>query len=110
MVREYTLDRLPLADARAIHARMRPESGRALFEVLNWWADMTAAARVPPLTLPALVLAGDRDRVHSPESTALTAKRLGAAQVVLPGVSHWTLSGPGADAGVQAMLEWLQGR
>ena len=35
VVREYTLDRLPLDEARALHARMRPESGRALFEVLE---------------------------------------------------------------------------
>lgn len=110
VVRDYTLDRLPEGEARALHARMRPESGRALFEMLNWWADVTLAAFVPPLDVPALVLAGERDRVHSPESTALTARRLGAAQVVLPGVSHWTLGGPGADAGARAMLEWLEGR
>ena len=110
VVRDYTLDRLPEDEARALHARMRPESGRALFEVLNWWADVTMAAYVPPLDVPALVLAGELDRVHSPESTALTARRLGAEQVVLPGVSHWSLGGPGSDAGVRAMVGWLEGR
>ncbi len=110
VVREYTLDRLPAAEARALHAKMRPESGRALFEVLSWWADVGMAASVPPLNVPALVLTGELDRVHTPESTALTARRLGAASVVLPGVSHWTLGGPGADAGVRAMLGWLDGR
>ena len=110
VVRDYTLDRLPLDEARDLHARMRPESGRALFEVLNWWADVTMAAYVPPLDVPALVLAGALDRVHSPESTALTARRLGAEQVVIPGVSHWTLSGPGSDAAVAAMLGWLEAR
>ncbi len=107
VVRECTLDRLPAEEARALHARMRPESGRALFEVLNWWADVTLAARVPPLEVPALVLTGELDRVHSPDSTALTAGRLGAEAVVLPGVSHWTLGGPGADLGLQAVREWL---
>ena len=110
VVREYTLDRLPLGEARALHARMRPESGRALFEVLSWWADMTLAAQVPKLDMPALVLTGALDRVHSPESTALTADRLRARAVTLPGVSHWTLGGPGADAGVREMLGWLSAR
>ena len=110
VVREHTLDRLPLDEARALHARMRPESGRALFEVLSWWADVTMAAQAPALDVPALVLTGDGDRVHTPESTALTARRLNAPAVVLPGVSHWTLGGPGSDAGVRTMLEWLDGR
>ena len=110
VVRDYTLDRLPTADARALQARMRPESGRALFEVLNWWADMSMAASVPPLDIPALVLTGELDRVHTPESTAHTARRLGAQNVVLPGVSHWTLGGPGADAGARAIREWLDAR
>ena len=108
VVRECTLDRLPLADARALHARMRPESGRALFEVLQWWADVTMATRVPTLTVPTLVLTGALDRVHTPEATALTAQRLGGRAVVLPGVSHWTLDGPGADACASTILEWLE--
>lgn len=107
VMRGYTLDRLPEAEARAIYARMRPESGRALYEVLNWWADPTMAAYVPPMHLPTLVITGELDRVHSPPSTALTAHRLGGRHLVLPGVSHWTVGGPGTEAGLRGMLEWL---
>ena len=109
VVRDYTLDRLPAAEARAIHARMTPESGRALFEALNWWLDPTAAALVPPLALPALVLAGEHDRVHPPAATAMTAARLKAAHRVMPGLSHWTLAGPGAREVGGAVLDFAAG-
>ena len=108
VMRSHTLDRLTPGQARAHFARMRPESGRALYEVLTWWADPTMAASVPPLNVPALVLTGELDRVHAPSTTEVTAARLRAPQVVLPGVSHWTLGGPGADAGVRAVAEWLE--
>ncbi len=99
VVREYTLDRLPPAEAHALHARMTPESGRALFEMLNWWLDPTTASLVPAsLTVPALVLAGEHDRVHPPAATAQTAARLHAEHRVLPGLSHWMLGGPHAAA------------
>ena len=110
VVRDYTLDRLPVAQARTLHARMRPESGRALFEIVSWWADVTAAARVPALNVPALVITGALDRGHTSDSTAPPAARLGADALVLPRVSHWTLDGPGADAGLRNALEWLERR
>lgn len=108
-VREYTLDRLPLAEARAVHARMGPESGRALFEVLNWWLDPGMTAAAPPLQLPALVMTGENDRVHPAATTGATAARLGARHLVLPEMSHWTLSGPGVPAVGAALLEFLTG-
>src|SRR5206468_4083954 len=35
----YSLDRMERADRKAVFARMVPESGRALWETLNWWLD-----------------------------------------------------------------------
>lgn len=109
VVRATTLDRLSEPAARAVYARMKPESGRALFEVLNWWADPLMAAAVPAgaVTAPALVLTGEADRVHSLATIAPTAARLGVEPTVLPGLSHWIMDEPGADGVVQLCLDWM---
>ncbi len=104
--REFTLDRLSPAAARAVHGRMGPESGRALFEALNWWLDAGVTTLVPTLRAPALVMTGAHDRVHPPAATALTAARLGAEHRVVPGMSHWTLGGPGAAEVAAAVAEF----
>ena len=106
VAREFTLDRLPPAEARAVHARMAPESGRALFEALSWWLDPAVTTMVPTLRAPALVVTGALDRVHPPAATALTAGRLGAEQRVVAGMSHWTLGGPGAAEVAAAVAEF----
>ena len=44
--RLYSFDRAPKDQRRAIFARMVPESGRALWETLNWWLDPFASTLV----------------------------------------------------------------
>ena len=109
VVRATTLDRLSGPEAHALYAKMKPESGRALFEILNWWGDALMAASVPPgaVKAPALVLTGENDRVHSLATIAPTAARLGVAPHVLPGLSHWIMDEPGADGVAQMCLDWL---
>jgi pimeloyl-ACP methyl ester carboxylesterase len=107
VVRGVTLDRLDEDAARRIYARMVPESGRALFEILNWWLDPTLAALAPAVKAPALVVAGGADQVHSPATVAPTAARLGVAPLVAPELSHWTMGEPGSDRVAAACLEWL---
>lgn len=109
VMRSHTFDRLPSDEARALYARTRPDSGRALYETLQWWADPTLAAMVPPLDLPALVITGAEDRVHPPVATRATAARLRAEHRVLPGVSHWTLGGPGTEGLAGMILEFAGG-
>ena len=70
VVRRYSVDRLSRPERKAIFARMTSESGRALWETLNWWLDplMTTSLGPGRLKVPSLVIAGARDVVH-PAST-----------------------------------------
>jgi pimeloyl-ACP methyl ester carboxylesterase len=105
----YSLDRLSSADRKAIFSRMVPESGRALWETLNWWLDpfMTTMVDAGRIGAPALVMAGERDHVHPPATVRRTAERLGGTMQVMAGLSHWLLAEPGWEAVAGAALDWL---
>jgi pimeloyl-ACP methyl ester carboxylesterase len=107
--RTYSLDRLPSAERRAVFARMSPESGRALWETLNWWLDPLLTTSVPPgdVTAPVLALTGERDRIHPPATVAQIAERLGGELRVMDEMSHWLLAEPGWEGVADACLEWL---
>ena len=107
----YGVDRLPGAERHAAFARMRRESGRALFETLNWWLDpfMTTSVSVDRIKAPALVAVGARDMIHPPATVRQTAERLKADFRVFDGMSHWLLAEPGWDTVAKACLEWTAG-
>jgi pimeloyl-ACP methyl ester carboxylesterase len=107
--RLYSFDRAPKAQRRAIFARMVPESGRALWETLNWWLDPFASTLVSAqaINAPVLALAGERDAVHPPATVRQAAARLSAEVRVLPGMSHWLLGEPGWEDVAAAALDWL---
>ena len=107
--RSYTLDRMPSDEARTIYARMTPESGRALFEVLNWWLDPTMTTIVPAdgVRAPVLALTGENDRIHASASVKTIAARLGGTFREVPGMSHWTLGEPGWEGVADTVLTWL---
>ena len=109
LMRQYSLNRMPKADCEAAVARLRPESGRALWETLNWWLDpfMTTGVGSGPLPAPSLVLCGERDVVHPPGTVRQTAERIGAAYRQVPGMSHWLLGEPGFDQVAADVLAWL---
>lgn len=108
-VRDYTLSRLPEETARVLYARMKPESGRALFEILSWWLDPTLASFVPPLAMmqPSLVVSGGADQVHSTATVTVTAQRLAGQLRVMTPMSHWMMDEPEAPALADLCLEWL---
>ena len=107
--RLYSLDRLDTAARKAIFDRMSPESGRALWETLNWWMDpfMTTSVAADRIKAPALVAVGARDMIHPPATVRQTAERLGAEFRVFDGMSHWLLGEPGWDEVASACLEWM---
>jgi pimeloyl-ACP methyl ester carboxylesterase len=107
--RGYSLDRLPTSEQRAIFDRMVPESGRALWETLNWWLDplMTTSVPVASIKAPVLAVAGERDRIHPPATVAQVAERLGGSCEVMGGMSHWLVAEPGWEAVAQGCLAWL---
>ena len=105
----YSLDRMEKADRKAVFARMVPESGRALWETLNWWLDpfMTTSVTASRIKAPALVMAGGRDLIHPPATVRQTAGRLSAEFHVLREMSHWLPGEPGWDEAAGLVLSWL---
>jgi len=112
LARRYTFDRLPRAQRREMFDRMTAESGRALFETLNWWLDPFATTIVPAsgVNSRALALAGGRDAIHPPATVRETARRIGADVQVFPHMSHWLPGEPGWQDVAQACLAWIERR
>lgn len=108
-MRRYGVDRLDPDQADRVLARLRPESGQALRETLNWWLDpfMATSLGPGPLAAPCLVLGGEQDRVHPPATLRLVAERIGGACEVLPGMSHWLPGEPGWEGVAEKVLDWL---
>jgi pimeloyl-ACP methyl ester carboxylesterase len=105
----YSLDRMAAAEQRAVFARMGPESGRALWETLNWWLDpmLTTAVVQSAVTAPVLAVSGERDRVHPPATVAQIAERYGGEVRVMEGMSHWLVGEPGWERVAEVVLGWL---
>jgi pimeloyl-ACP methyl ester carboxylesterase len=103
----YSLDRFEAGTRRAVTERMVPESGRALWEVLNWWLDPFMTTLVAPAKVPALVLSGEHDVIHPPATVRQAAQKLGAEFRTLPGMSHWLPGEPGWQDVAAASLRWM---
>jgi pimeloyl-ACP methyl ester carboxylesterase len=108
--RRYLFDRLPRADRKATFARLVPESGRALWETLNWWFDpfATTVVGANAVGAPVLAIAGGRDAIHPPATVRAIAQRLGGDTVVFPDMSHWLVGEPGWEDVAQACLDWIK--
>jgi pimeloyl-ACP methyl ester carboxylesterase len=107
--RLYSLDKLEKAARKAAFARMTPESGRALWETLNWWLDpfMTTQVAADRIKAPVLALAGERDLIHPPATVRQTADRLSADVEVFAGMSHWLIGEPGWEDVARTCLDWI---
>lgn len=103
----YSLNRLPVPQREAAFRHMVPESGRALWETLNWWLDPFMSTAVGRVKAPVLALAGGRDVIHPPATVKQAAARLDAEVQVLDGMSHWLPGEPGWEAAAEACLAWL---
>ncbi len=108
IAQHYMLGRLPPDERRAIFARMTAESGRALFETLNWWLDPFASTLVPAgARVPVLGATGAKDAIHPAATVRTTVERLGGRLTVFPEASHWLHGEPGFEAVAQLCLEWI---
>jgi len=105
--RHYSLDRMERAARKAVFARMVPESGRALWETLNWWLDPFMTTQVGAIAAPALALSGGRDLIHPTFTVKQTAERIGAQTREFPEMSHWLLAEPGWEMVAGACLDWI---
>jgi pimeloyl-ACP methyl ester carboxylesterase len=110
LMRAYSLDRLPRPERDAAVAQLKAESGRAVWETLNWWLDpfMTTSIGPGPLDVPSLVLVGGRDVVHPASTARLVAERIGGEMREFPEMSHWLPAERGWEAVAGAALDWAQ--
>ncbi|MCC7268297.1 MAG: alpha/beta hydrolase [Caulobacteraceae bacterium] len=109
LMRRFSLDRMAPDARQATAARLGPESGRALWETLNWWLDplMTTAVDRAKIAAPVLSIAGGRDVVHAPATVTQTATRLGAEYRLMPQMSHWLPGETGHEEVADLCLGWL---
>ena len=107
VVRRYSIDRLPRPARKAIFARMTAESGRALWETLNWWLDPFMTTSVSAPGCPVLAIAGGKDVIHPPATVRQTAARLGGAVEVFPEMSHWLPGEPGWEQVADRCLAFI---
>ncbi len=109
LMRNYSLDRLAPDDREKVLQRLCRESGRALWETLNWWLDpfMTTGLGMGPIKAPGLVMVGARDVVHPPMTARMTAERIGAQYLEFPGMSHWLPGEAGWETVAEQALDWL---
>ena len=110
LMRTYSLDRVDEAERDRVIGLMRPESGKALWETLNWWLDpfMTTSLGPGPLSVPCAVMVGRRDVVHPPNTGRMTATRLGASFHEFSGMSHWLPAEAGWRDVAAHALSWLE--
>lgn len=107
VVRRYSVDRLDKGQRKAIFARMTAESGRALWETLNWWLDPFMTTSVSAPGCPVLAIAGGQDVIHPPATVRQTAARLGGAVEVFPEMSHWLPGEPGWERVARRCLDFI---
>ena len=110
LARNYSLNRIESAERKSIFARMSAESGRALWETLNWWLDpfMTTSVSPDKIAAPVLAVAGEKDLIHPPATVKRIAERLGGNAEVMAGMSHWLVGEPGWQAVAAGCLAWLE--
>jgi pimeloyl-ACP methyl ester carboxylesterase len=111
LANSYSLDRMARPARDAAWSRMVPESGRALWETLNWWLDpfMTTQVVARP-GLPVLAIAGGKDVIHPAATVRQTAQRLNGETVVFEDMSHWLPGEPGWENVAARCLTWLDGK
>jgi pimeloyl-ACP methyl ester carboxylesterase len=115
IARQTTLDRLSREEARRTFAHFTPESGRAIMEVVHWWADasMAAAAPVNQIKAPLLAIAGGADRVNASSTVRRIASRFPEGQAhfhEFPTMSHWLVGEPEWSEVAELALSWLAAR
>ncbi len=107
VVERYSLDRMDSVERKALYARMTPESGRALWETLNWWLDPFMTTSATPSGAPTLAIAGGKDVIHPTATVRQTAARLNGSVEVFAQMSHWLPGEPGWEAVAERCLDFI---
>ena len=108
---QHSLDHLPRRDRHRILARLVPESGCAMHEILCWALDPNHTARVDPrkVRIPVLAVAGGKDPINPPATVRQVARRYGRKGKFrnFHGCSHWLIEGPRWHEIAEFCAEWL---
>jgi pimeloyl-ACP methyl ester carboxylesterase len=108
----HSLDRLPRDMRDDVYSRFVAESGRAMFEVMNWALDFnqTSAVDADAVTAPMLFLTGSEDKINPPSTVENIAKLYveRATTEVLDGMGHWLIGEPGWEKLAERALTWLK--
>lgn len=104
-----SLQRIPDAERRHYYDKIVHDSGRALLEMALPLFDRHKTTRVDAakVTCPALVLAGQEDRLIPLRAMRKVAQKYGAELVEFPGQTHWLVVEPGWQGAAQTVEQWL---
>lgn len=111
IARDYSMQHMDRAMRADALARLRPESGRALFEINCWGWDPSRASAVAHgrVRCPLMFVAGSRDTVISAATVRASAARYGdlALYREYDGLGHFIFGEPGQAAVFDDCLDWL---
>lgn len=109
---DLTLNRLAPDQQRMVFRQMVPESGRAMFEIFQWWLDFSRATAVPvhEVRCPVFCAAGELDTLNPPDTVRRIAARYRNKSTyrVYPGMGHWLIAEPGWQTIAKDALGWLK--
>lgn len=95
-----------IADPLNYHGKVRAGTGAALLNRLQ-----TFPARLPSLTLPVLVMHGEKDKLTNPEGSKLVEKLAGSTDKTLtiyPELFHEIFNEPEQDQVLTDLTTWLE--
>jgi len=100
------------AKARELYRGFVWESGRATFEIGNWFMDFGKGSAVPykDVDTPLLIMGAAKDRITPLSVVKATAKKLShtAEFEVLPDNAHWVLAENGWEKIAERCVEWIK--
>ncbi len=107
----YGLNRLPKATQRAVFDRLRPESGRVLFELFFWMFDTNLTTNIDfaAVKCPLLFISGTDDRAVPPSTARWVAAQYGDRAAFHPAESrgHYLMLEPGWEAIAATCMAWV---
>ncbi len=106
---QYLLQNLSRDQRRVVFSRMTAESGRAMWETLNWWLDpfATTMASAVAIKTHVLAIAGGKDEIHPPATVKAVAARLRGETRTFQDMGHWLVGEPGWEEVAATCLDWI---
>lgn len=107
----YSMNLIPEDNRRDTFEQLGPESGRVIFETLQWGLDPTHASAVDPrkVACPIHCLAGDKDVICPPGTVRSIAHRYRrfASFETVPNLSHFMFGEPAEADLTDRIMGWL---